>query len=355
MNIAIIAAMSTETSMDGHRRAGPPPVGLDRVDRQLLHALQIDARASFRRLASLVGVSEQTVARRYRRLHDAGVARVLALPDPEREGQSWLLRIQVQPAAARPLAAALAKRSDVSWIGLMAGGTEIACAVRARSRDQRDALLLHQLPHTGKVLGVTAHALLHRFQARSGADWDGFEDPLSGEQRARLIQARPDREHPTGATLTEQDEPLLALLAQDGRISYAELAARTARPEAQVARRVDALLSSGAIYLDMDIAVELLGFTTSALLYLTVAPAALSAVGEELANHPEAAFVAAVTGPANLTASVLCTSPQQLYRYLTTSIAAMPAIHAVETSPVLHRVKQAGSLMRGPLVVPPRQ
>jgi DNA-binding Lrp family transcriptional regulator len=334
--------------------AAPSPVGVDRVDRQLLHALQIDGRASFRRLASVLGVSEQTVARRYRRLHDAGVVRVLALPDPQREGQTWLLRIQVQPAAARPLAAALAQRADVSWIGLMAGGAEIACGARARSRDQRDTLLLHQLPDTRRVLGVTAYAVLHRFQPRTRADWDGFEDPLSDEQRARLIDARAHRDDPGDATLTEHDEPLLALLAQDGRISYAELATRTARPEAQVARRVDALLCSGAIYVDMDIAAELLGFATSAMLYLQVAPPALSAVGEELADHPETAFVAAVTGPVNLAASLLCTNLEHLYVYLTTRIAAIPEIHAVETSPILHRVKQAGSLMRGPLLAPPR-
>ncbi len=343
-----------QTSMTSFERPVRSPVDVDRVDRQLLHALQIDGRAPFRLLASAISVSEQTVARRYRRLHDAGVARVLALPDPEREGQSWLLRIGAEPAAIRPLAAALAQRADVGWIGLMAGGAEIACAARARTRDQRDALLLHQLPDTRRVLGVTAYALLHRFQARTQADWDGFADPLTEQQRARLIDARTHRERSTAATLTEHDEPLLALLAQDGRISYAELAARTARPEAQVARRVDALLSGGAIYLHMDIAAELLGFATSAMLYLTVAPAALSAVGEELANHPETAFVAAVTGPANLAASLLCTSLEHLYDYLTTRIAAIPAIQSVETSPMLQRVKQAESLMRGQLLAPPR-
>lgn len=107
-----------------------------------------------------------------------------------------------------------------------------------------------------------------------------------------------------------------------------ELAVRTTRPDAQVARRVDALLSSGAFYLDMDIAAELLGFGTSAMLYFTVAPAALSAVGQELANHPETAFLAAVTGPANLTASLLCKDLEHLYDYLTTRIAAIAAIHS---------------------------
>ena len=47
-------------------------ITLDRLDRQLLHALQFDGRVSFRLLAEVLGSSEQTVARRYRRLRDAG-------------------------------------------------------------------------------------------------------------------------------------------------------------------------------------------------------------------------------------------------------------------------------------------
>ena len=37
---------------------------LERTDRQILHALQIAPRAPFARIATVLGVSEQTVARR---------------------------------------------------------------------------------------------------------------------------------------------------------------------------------------------------------------------------------------------------------------------------------------------------
>jgi DNA-binding transcriptional regulator YhcF (GntR family) len=41
---------------------------LDDLDRALIHALHIDGRAPFHRMAAALGVSPQTVARRYRRL-----------------------------------------------------------------------------------------------------------------------------------------------------------------------------------------------------------------------------------------------------------------------------------------------
>lgn len=335
-------AMKKSTSSVPHREA--PALTIDRLDRQLLHALELDGRAPFRRLAGVLGSSEQTVSRRYRRLHDADVVRVLALPEPPPAGQSTLLRVQVQPAVARPLAAALAERPDVIWVGLMAGGAEVSCAVRARSREARDALILDRLPRSGRVLGITAYAVMHNFATPGRADWDGFDDPLTAAQKRRLAGAR--QTSASRASLTEADEPLLSALAEDGRATYADLAARADRSEAQVARRVDALLSSGAVYLDVDIATELLGFSTSAMLYLSVEPSQLHGVGEQLVGHPETAFVAAVTGPANLAASVLCTGLDHLYRYVTTTIGAIPAVQRVETNLVLERVKRAGSLRR---------
>ncbi|MCW2508709.1 MAG: Transcriptional regulator, AsnC family, partial [Modestobacter sp.] len=50
---------------------------IDAIDRRIVHAMQTDGRAPFSRLATVLGVSEQTVARRWRRLRADGVVRVL--------------------------------------------------------------------------------------------------------------------------------------------------------------------------------------------------------------------------------------------------------------------------------------
>jgi DNA-binding Lrp family transcriptional regulator len=322
---------------------------MDRLDRQILHALAINGRASFRRVATVLGASEQTVARRYRRLSEAGVVRVLGVlaPDPSDEGT--LVRIQVQPAAARGLAMALAKLPDVSYIGLVAAGAEIVCSVRARTRDARNALLLDQLPRTGRVLGITAYNLMHRFATFGRADWNGFDDALDDQQTAVLA---PTRVSGPPEVLTDADEPLVAALAEDGRASYAHVAARLERPEAQIARRVEALLSSGAVYLDVDIAAELLGFNITAMLYLTVPPSQLHAVGLQLEAHAETTFVAAVTGPSNLVASTWFRNLDHVYQYVSGTLGGIPAIDAVETSIVFERVKQARSLMAGRHLAP---
>ena len=88
---------------------------IDDLDRQIVHALALDGRASFSKIAEVLGVSDQTVARRYRRLRSTGLARVVGLRNPVRvEGVRWWLRLQCAPGAAPSIAEALARRPD-TW------------------------------------------------------------------------------------------------------------------------------------------------------------------------------------------------------------------------------------------------
>ena len=55
-----------------------------------------------------------------------------------------------------------------------------------------------------------------------------------------------------------------------------------------------------------------------------------------------------MTGPVNLTGSVLCRTEAELYPLLTDEIGAIDGIQSAEISPVMRRVKQAGTILRGP-------
>ena len=60
---------------------------------------------------------------------------------------------------------------------------------------------------------------------------------------------------------------------------------------------------------------------------------------------PEAPFASAITGTDNLVAAVICRETESLYRYVTTKIGAATGVRKLEISPVLRRVKQAGTWM----------
>jgi DNA-binding Lrp family transcriptional regulator len=331
----------------------PDSAEFDDLEREIIQALQVDPRAGFSRIAEVLGVSEQTVARRYRRLRGEGLLRVIGLVDPRSVGQSeWMVRVGCRPGGVGRLAEALARRDDVSWVTLTAGGSEIVCSVRSRSAEQRDELLLQRLPATSQVLTMEVYAVLHRFVGGASTDWTGYGEVLRPDQIEAMLAGRPD-EAGQGEPATEpvslrpEDGPLLDELAADGRVTYAALAAAAGTTVGRVTRRLEALRRAGILYFDVDLASGLMGFTAPAYLWLTVEPGSLAAVGEQLAGHAEVAFAAAVSGSANLAASILCRDVEDLYRYVTTKVSAAAGVRQLVISPVLRRTKQAGTQMAG--------
>jgi DNA-binding Lrp family transcriptional regulator len=319
---------------------------LDDLDRQILHALQIDGRVAFSRVAEVLGVSDQTVTRRYRRLRNEDDVRVIGNVDSWRIGVlTWHLRIQCVPDAALSIAEALARRPDTSWVRLGSGGTEISCSTRARTMAETDALLLQKLHRTPRIVGIGAHCLIHMyfggdqsFLAKMGV--------LAADQIAELTPAwKQEGQSGPVPAMDAGDRAMLAVLSRDGRAGYAELARATGWSESTVRRRLTELRRSGVVFFDVDVPAPALGMQVEAMLWLSVAPQGMVHAAETLAAPPAGPFVAATTGPHNIVASLVCRDVGALYEYLTTRVAAIPAIQRVETSPIVRTFKREGALL----------
>ena len=336
---------------------------LDEVDRQLLHALMVAPRASFRQLAVVLGVSDQTVARRYRRLAETAGLRVYGLVNGQRAGWvDWLVRLQVTPGSAQRMADTLANRPDTRWVRIYSGGTEIVTSLQARTPEQRNTLFLQGLPGSRHVTAVTAQSILNVFTPVAYAGYAGAlsaaqlsalqEDnpmPTGGEERGGVTEVGPAPGigglwAPTGPMVVRpEDDPLLAELYRDGRASVADLAAATHWHESTVRRRIDELREAGLLYFDVDVDDALLGVRASVMLWLKVEPASLDAAGRAIAAHPEIPFAAATTGTTNLAVSAVFRDTRQLYVYLTTSLADLPGLQSVEVAPIIATLKRVGT------------
>jgi DNA-binding Lrp family transcriptional regulator len=315
---------------------------LDAVDRQIIHILAFEPRASFRAVADVTGISDQTAARRYRRLSESAGLRVLGVPDGSRLGWTdWFIRLQTTPGGADAIAEALARRPDTRWVHLASGGTEIICTLQARTAEQRDALFLHGLPGSRRVVQISAHQILHNF---APGPWRELTRALSPAQLAKLTPPPPPPAPGPAAPLDQEDEPLLAELARDGRASNAALAAAIHWHESTVRRRIDEFRRAGLLYFEVDIDNRVLGMNVHAMLWLSVEPARLDEAGRSLAAHPEIPFAAATTGPTNLIASSVFRDTQHLYEYLTGELAALPGVTSVQTAPIIRTLKRTGSV-----------
>jgi DNA-binding Lrp family transcriptional regulator len=299
--------------------------------------------ASFRTLAEVAGISDQTAARRYRRLSESAGLRVLGVPNGSRLGWvNWFVRLQTTPGSADSIAEALAARPDTRWVHLASGGTEIICVLDARTPEQRDALFLRGLPGSRRVVQISAHSILRNF---SPGAWQGISRALSGAQLAKLARpAAPGQAASVPGDLEPDDEPLLAALARDGRTSSAALAAAIHWHESTVRRRIDELRRADLLYFEVDIDNRVLGINVQATLWLSVEPARLDEAGRALAGHPEIPFAAATTGPTNLLASAVFRDTAHLYEYLTGELAGLPGVNSVQTAPIIRTLKRTGSV-----------
>jgi DNA-binding Lrp family transcriptional regulator len=320
------------------------PNTIDELDRQLAQCLTVDGRASFSQIAAVLGVSDQTVARHYRRLRSIGALRVVGLPPAKAHGSAnWFLRLRCVPGSGEAIAAALARRADTAWVQLMSGDTEVLCSLRGNSREGSESLLA-RLPRSSRIVAVTVYSRLHLFSGIPGSS--AFLHVLPAERVWPLL--RKPTTAPAGHAGTAEpgklDAALLAALALDGRAPYADLASATGWSETTVRRRVDQLRDAGTLYFDLEVDLPLFGFRTT-WLWLSVPPSHLEAAGSALAQFAEVAYAAATTGPANLAACVVCRDEAELYEFLTRKVGALPGVERVETAPVIRTVKQASPLM----------
>lgn len=313
----------------------------DQLDRGLVHALQLDGRLPFSRIAEVLGVSDQTVARRFTKLRTEGRLRVLATIDPTVLGHvQWLARVQCRPDGAEKLAQALALREDTSWVNLTSGGTELNCTTWAPAGEDSHSLLLSRLPRSPSVVSMSAHCVMHVFFG--GASGLTIKSGALSPDQVAALGADPGpnpgadgREH---VVLDEGDRRMLNVLGRDGRAELADLSAATGWSQSTVRRRLAQLRSTGAVFLDVVYDYQIFDLSTRVLVWASVAPSELRTAGEAIAQHPEVAFACATTGASNLHAVLLCKDLHSLYTYVTTRLAEL-GVRQLETSPIMRPFK----------------
>ncbi len=312
-------------------------VTLDAVDRGLLHALQVDGRAPFSRIAEVLDVADRTVARRFARLRAHGLARVTGVPDSGRIGYAeWFLRIRVRPGGVVAVAGDLARRPDTAWVIVLSGGSEVTAILRVDGEQPPSVASLSRAP---QVVSLDTQRLLRHLTDRQ---WPGRTSALTPDQILAL--STPRSEESGRIALTDLDRRLLPALARDGRTDYQHLARGLGWSDSAVRRRLEELRRNRVLRFDVEVDAAVLGYPVQAALWLDVSPAHLLAVGRALAAHPEIAHACATTGAHSIVAVAVCRDSEGLFGYLTERIGAIDGVRHVETAPITSIVKRAAPL-----------
>jgi Lrp/AsnC family transcriptional regulator, regulator for asnA, asnC and gidA len=100
---------------------------LDQIDRQIIHLLQGDARASYQKIGQSLGLSPSTARRRVERLLGNDVVRLVAVPTWEKLGFNLtaLIALSIELSRLQEVGDRLAEMDEICFIAFSTGGFDL--------------------------------------------------------------------------------------------------------------------------------------------------------------------------------------------------------------------------------------
>lgn len=311
---------------------------MDDLDRQIAAALQINGRATWLQIARAVDSSESTVARRAQRLIEQGVLRIAAVTDPGRAGFGYPVLVQLKCGAAAPkVADILADRADARFLALVTGTFDIVMELVVPSRRYLANVLLNELTAIEGIGETTTESVIRNF--KTSYDWSR---DLLGKAADELERGFSATAVPDGvSTLDPVDLQLVQLLSEDGRRSFADLAAQLGISESVARRRVHSMCAGGSMSFATFVAPELLGYDVELFCWLRVDLARLEEIASTLATLPEVRYLSATSGYSDLICEIILRSQDDLYDFSTNTLAGLNGVRTINFALELQTVKRA--------------
>lgn len=283
---------------------------LDALTEALIGALQLHPRASWSHLAPILDVDASTLSRRWRRLHDSGLAWVTCLPSRTKDwfsfppfGATVLIELEVAPGGRDAVAARVAHDARIATIEATTGQRGLVLHARFRTPREQDEYVESVL---GSIPGIiAARQTPVREMIVSPAAWRTGKLPAPQHHAAvelsRIDAGRTVTRHPTVLELR-----VLRELGADGRRSAADIARRIGYSLSAVNSAIPrAVHGSGIAEFHVDFAAEHLGWTTMGTILLQAPRAQLAEIGAALWRYPGHVRTAlALFGQANLAVSI---------------------------------------------------
>jgi Lrp/AsnC family transcriptional regulator for asnA, asnC and gidA len=124
-----------------------PTGDLDKIDHQIIDALQKDGREAFAQIAERLGVSAGMVRVRYNRLVEMGVLRVVAITNPLQMGYTTMamIGIKVQGRNLMEVANQISTLDEVIYLIVVSGSYDIIAEVTCRDREHLLQFLTERL------------------------------------------------------------------------------------------------------------------------------------------------------------------------------------------------------------------
>lgn len=195
----------------------------DDLDAALIHALQVDGRATIHELSSTLGISRDATSARLHRLLNEGGVRVVAGLDPQFAGHHVLTNATVEvDGPVGPVANQIADIPNAVFVSMTSGTPPLVFESRQHDEDE-----LHRvLDEVRAIPGVRSINVSRYTEIMTGF----------------FVSTRR-----TPTAIDDLDRELIELLQRDGRLSYRILAESVHLSPTAVRARINKLVEGGAI------------------------------------------------------------------------------------------------------------
>lgn len=317
-------------------------VTLSELDLGLIHALQINPRASWAQIGTLLGVAPSTVARRWTRLTDQGAAWVSCQPLQGIDPALAVMEVNTAPGRTLEVAAELAGDPEAMTIDVSAGARDLIVTVAFADEHRLGEYLLERVAQVPDVAGVRSHPLAGAYTEASR--WRVRS--LTHEQEQAVAATLPTVSESSRVRVAGPlDRKLVAALSRDGRLPLGALAQETGASESTVRRRINALIGSGVLRLRCEVARGMTPWRVSEWFFLRVPSDRIDEAGRVLAAVPEVRAVLSAAGPFNLLVAVWLRSVADGQWLETQLMRRLPHVEVVDRSVVIRPYKLVGRLL----------
>ncbi|MEU7811385.1 Lrp/AsnC family transcriptional regulator [Pseudonocardia sp. NPDC049154] len=317
------------------------PDRLDDLDRRVVHALQVNPRASWAQVGAALGIDPVTAARRWERLREDRTAWITAYPAPSGD-RGPLAIVEIDSAGhSLEIADRLVDDPQCATIDITSGGRDLLLTVTARDMAQLTEYLLQRLGTLDHARAVRTH-----LATRVIAEGSGWRlAALTDAEQARLRKAVTPVDRSAAGPLNAEERAVLGGLVADGRASTTELAAHTGLSPRRVRDLVRDLLRSGRLVLRTELQAAASGWPIYAWFFLRVPAAAATTISPRLGSLPEIRTVLQIAGPSNVIMAVWLRELTDVSRLEAAIESQLTAVEIVDRCVVLRCTKRVGVVL----------
>jgi len=284
------------------------------IDRRLIIELQKDGRTSNAELATRLGITPATVAKRVESLLENNIISIRALPNPYKLGfqANALIAIKADPTKITMICNQLKDSFYVNFIQTVLGRFDIQLIVYFPDWEMLHHFLKEELSTMDGVREVKPYFL---------------RDVI--KRYERLFDREPYSAKPL--KMKSMEGELIRELVKDGRSNVGDLAEKLGTHATTIYRRISSLLKDDIIKISAVPNPAKLGYLSNAFVALDVEPARVEKICGALSKLEGTQLIMSMMNGPSLVVGIHAQDNETLYELVKKGIAPMKDIKGTET------------------------